>query len=97
MVAIEAKSAWRFKKRDMKKVYRWIEFPSFADIVRRSCLLDVMSETKDSPMPWSIDQAADLYHITRWGAQYFGINDSGHATAYPLQSGGAPVDMMDIV
>jgi len=97
MVVIEAKSAWRFKKRDIKKVYRWIEFPSFADIVRRSCLLDVMSETKDSPMPWSIDQAADLYHITRWGAQYFGINDSGHATAYPLQSGGAPVDMMDIV
>ncbi len=37
MMVIEAKSAWRFKKRDVKKVYRWIEFPSFADIVRRSC------------------------------------------------------------
>jgi arginine decarboxylase len=46
---------------------------------------------------WSIDQASELYHISRWGAGYFGINPDGHAVAHPLQEAGASVDVMDIV
>ena len=44
-----------------------------------------------------MDQASELYHISRWGANYFGVNDEGHVAAYPLQEAGASVDLMDIV
>ena len=46
---------------------------------------------------WSVEQASELYHISRWGANYFGINNQGHAAAFPLQEAGASVDLMDIV
>ena len=56
-----------------------------------------MRDLKEKLEAWSVDQASELYHISRWGANYFGINEKGHAVAYPLQEAGASVDLMDIV
>jgi len=56
-----------------------------------------MSDTTEASPGWTIQQARDLYHIRRWGAQYFDINDEGHVVATPLQEGGAEVDITDII
>ncbi len=34
-------------------------------------------------MPWTIDDARDLYNIARWSDGYFDINDHGELVAYP--------------
>ncbi|MBT5927700.1 MAG: biosynthetic arginine decarboxylase [Verrucomicrobia bacterium] len=56
-----------------------------------------MRDFREKLEAWSVDQASELYHISRWGANYFGVNDEGHVAAYPLQEAGASVDLMDIV
>ena len=47
--------------------------------------------------PWSIESARALYHINRWGAKYFDINDAGQVVASPLQEAGATVEISDII
>ncbi|MDG1889724.1 MAG: biosynthetic arginine decarboxylase [Verrucomicrobiota bacterium] len=56
-----------------------------------------MSNVKESFRSWSVEEASELYHINRWGANYFGISPKGHVIAHPLQEAGASVDLMDIV
>ena len=46
------------------------------------------------PPGWSIDAAADLYGIDRWGNDYFGLNADGHVTARTLNT---QVPLLDIV
>ena len=60
-------------------------------------ILGRMRDLKEKREAWSVDKASELYHINRCGANYFGINEEGHATAYPLQDAGGSVDIMDIV
>lgn len=47
--------------------------------------------------PWDISAARALYHINRWGAKYFDINDAGHVVATPLREKGAVVDLTDVI
>ena len=56
-----------------------------------------MSEPTDTPPPWDIQQARNLYNVRRWGAKYFDINDAGHVTATPQQEAGAAVDLTDVI
>ena len=56
-----------------------------------------MSEPTDTPSPWDIQQARDLYNVRRWGAKYFDINDAGHVIATPQQEAGAAVDLTDVI
>ena len=56
-----------------------------------------MSEPTDTPPPWDIQQARDLYNVRRWGAKYFDINDAGHVIATPQQEAGAAVDLTDVI
>ena len=56
-----------------------------------------MSEPTDTPPPWDIRQARDLYNVRRWGAKYFDINDAGHVIATPQQEAGAAVDLTDVI
>ena len=56
-----------------------------------------MSNPNTEPQPWNIDSARNLYNITRWGAKYFDINDTGHVVAKPLQDAGASVDITDVI
>src|SRR5271156_2075795 len=56
-----------------------------------------MSNSNDTARPWDIEAARALYHIHRWGAKYFDINDAGHVVARPLQDAGVAVDISDVI
>ncbi|WCJ58313.1 biosynthetic arginine decarboxylase [Fontisphaera persica] len=56
-----------------------------------------MSENQTGQDGWSLEEARQLFHIHRWGANYFDINEAGHVVAKPLQDNGAVVDLTDII
>ena len=56
-----------------------------------------MNNQNNAAQPWSIDSARALYHIRRWGAKYFDINDAGQVVAMPLQEAGASVEISDVI
>ena len=43
--------------------------------------------------PWTPEDASDLYMIDRWGAGYFGVNESGDVTVSPLQERGQTISV----
>ena len=55
------------------------------------------SSSPDARPPWDIPLARGMYHIQRWGAKYFDINDAGHVVATPLQEAGIAVDITDVI
>jgi arginine decarboxylase len=55
------------------------------------------SSSPDASQPWDISLARGMYHIQRWGAKYFDINDAGHVVATPLQEAGIAVDINDVI
>ena len=55
------------------------------------------TDTEAALLQWNVQAARDLYNIRRWGANYFDVNEAGHAIAKPLQDNGACVDLTDIV
>src|SRR6516162_11600530 len=56
-----------------------------------------MNNQNNAAQPWSIDSARALYHIRRWGAKYFDINDAGQVVATPQQDAGIAVDLTDVI
>ena len=44
---------------------------------------------------WSAKQAAELYGVDRWGADYFSVSDSGEVVVHPAGNGGA-VSLFDV-
>ncbi len=44
-----------------------------------------------------MESARELYHIKRWGAGYFDINEAGHVFASPDPERGSAVDLLHIV
>ncbi len=56
-----------------------------------------MSNSTDAAQPWDIEAARALYHIHRWGAKYYDINEAGHVVARPLQDAGVAVDLTDVI
>src|ERR1700737_4537239 len=46
---------------------------------------------------WSIEDAAALYMIDRWGAGYFGVNGNGDLAVAPLQDRGTTIPIIDVV
>lgn len=55
-----------------------------------------MNDTSTNP-GWDIQAARELYHIDRWGADYFDIDLQGRVVAYPLPGEGPPVVLTDLV
>lgn len=51
----------------------------------------------DTEAEWSIAAARELYHVDRWGDQYFDIDESGRVIVRPRQHSGGAVRIMDIV
>lgn len=48
--------------------------------------------------PWSKEEADDVYHISRWGDGYFGINDEGHLCVLPNQDENGPrIDISEVI
>jgi len=56
-----------------------------------------MNDPAATSQTWDIQSARNLYNIHRWGAEYFDINEAGHAIARPLRDAGATVDLTDII
>src|SRR6476660_949102 len=56
-----------------------------------------MSNSNDASAPWDVQAARNLYHIHRWGAEYFDISEAGRVVAKPLQDAGASVDLTDVI
>ncbi len=74
-----------------------IEFCGGRSIVRSIEKSPNMSNSTDAQQPWDIQLARGMYHIQRWGAKYFDINEAGHVVAMPQQEAGASVDITDVI
>jgi len=48
-------------------------------------------------LPWTTDDANDLYLIDRWGGGYFGVSDDGKMTVSPLPGRAGNVAILDVV
>ena len=57
------------------------------------------NDTGDNALPpsWSIDDAADLYGISRWGQDYFHINKQGHVSVHPTADPELGIDLKQLV
>src|SRR5438093_8533094 len=49
----------------------------------------------DDSQRWTVDDAAALYMIERWGAGYFGVRSNGDLTVAPLQENGTAIPIID--
>ena len=47
--------------------------------------------------PWTVDDAAELYEVARWGNGYFGINEAGHVCVLPNKDATKPIDLKQLV
>ncbi len=50
-----------------------------------------------NPSDWTADDAADLYHLDRWGLGYFRIDEEGHLIACPNAHASRSVRITDVV
>jgi arginine decarboxylase len=46
---------------------------------------------------WTVEDAAELYMIDRWGTGYFGVDPNGLMTVAPLQKKGIAVPILEVV
>lgn len=46
---------------------------------------------------WDTEAARELYHVDRWGAGYFGIDDAGHAVVHPAADPSVSIDLKSLV
>src|ERR1700691_5580697 len=46
---------------------------------------------------WTVDDAAELYEVARWGNGYFGINEAGHVCVLPNKDPPKPIDLKQLV
>ncbi|MBM2813950.1 MAG: speA [Ignavibacteria bacterium] len=45
---------------------------------------------------WKIEDSAELYNITGWGADYFNINEKGNVIVTPIHNG-TPIDLKEVI
>ena len=55
------------------------------------------SPSPSGRLPWTTDDATDLYLIDRWGGGYFGVSDDGKMTVTPLPGRNGKVAILDVV
>ncbi|MEW6593667.1 MAG: biosynthetic arginine decarboxylase [Thermodesulfobacteriota bacterium] len=46
---------------------------------------------------WDIEQAKELYGVTRWGLRYFDVNAKGEVTVSPLKEEGGAIALVDVI
>lgn len=46
---------------------------------------------------WRIEDSAELYNISGWGINYFGINGKGNMVVMPRQKKGPAIDLMELI
>ena len=57
----------------------------------------MITELETAENSWTIEDAAELYLVNRWGSGYFSINDRGEVAVSPLQESGRSVTIIDIL
>src|SRR5882757_394822 len=53
--------------------------------------------TTSPHLPWSIEDALELYQVKAWGKGYFGINELGHVVVRPDQNTGSEIDLYEVM
>ena len=48
-------------------------------------------------IPWTPQEAAELYGVERWGKGYFGVNAEGHVVVYPTKEPNRGIDLKKLV
>lgn len=59
--------------------------------------VDVRALRRVSEADWTTRDSADLYRVHAWGAEYFGIGDSGDVVLHPSGPDGASVNLHEVV
>jgi len=55
-------------------------------------------DKKGPKIPWTKEEADEVYHISRWGDGYFDINDQGHLCVLPSQDENGPrIDIAEVL
>src|SRR5881397_1874227 len=57
--------------------------------------MEAQPQQFDDSQRWTVDDAAALYMIERWGAGYFGVRSNGDLTVAPLQENGIAIPIID--
>jgi arginine decarboxylase len=50
-----------------------------------------------STRAWSVHDANELYEVSRWGNDYFSINDAGHVVVQPTKDPARTIDLKELV
>lgn len=60
-------------------------------------IVSPQSRSSQAKLPWTTDDANDLYLIDRWGSGYFAVGDDGHMQVAPLKERGKRISIYDVV
>ncbi|MEO8016671.1 MAG: biosynthetic arginine decarboxylase, partial [Pseudomonadota bacterium] len=58
---------------------------------------EALARRTERPIPWSIDDSAELYQVNAWGKGYFCVNPEGHLVVRPDMSAEREIDLFDVV
>ncbi len=47
--------------------------------------------------PWTTSDAEDLYAIKTWSAGFFGVNEEGHMSVYPVPDSDLEIDITEVI
>lgn len=47
--------------------------------------------------PWTTSDAEELYAVKTWSAGFFGVNDKGHASVYPVPGTDLEIDITEVI
>jgi arginine decarboxylase len=50
-----------------------------------------------TPDSWKIEDSLDLYQVSNWGRDYFGVNARGNVVVRPKGNGGSEIDLHEVM
>lgn len=84
-------------KNPSKHRFAICEMESNVKLVAPMTVPDWYSERKAPVARWTSNDSSELYHIDKWGAPYFSVNDQGHMMCHPDGPSGVNVDLKVLV
>src|SRR6188768_2123600 len=55
------------------------------------------SSATSTTRAWSVDDASELYEVSRWGHGYFSVNGAGHVQVHPTKDPAKAIDLKELV
>ena len=46
---------------------------------------------------WRIEDALEMYNVSGWGIDYFGVNEHGNVTVSPRRKSGPAIDLKELI